>query len=239
ALPSEHGGWGLLLEAVILGMVVRPSWSGALIGATALFLFLARHPLKLALQDALRGRRAPRTAYCWGLTSGYLMAAVAALSIAVMVRNVTILIPLGLLAPLAVTQILYDAHNRSRELLPELSAAAVMPAFTAAIAIAGGVRIIPAFALGGLLLARSVPSILYVRTILRGLPVGPAVVAHVLALALAALFAPWLAVVAMAILLLRALWGLTRPAPPAKTIGWREMIFGAITIGLIAFGHWT
>ncbi|HEX4980427.1 MAG TPA: YwiC-like family protein, partial [Ilumatobacteraceae bacterium] len=55
-VPSEHGGWGLTLEPVLLGLIVAPSLAGALLGAAALLAFLVRTPLKLAAVDARRGR---------------------------------------------------------------------------------------------------------------------------------------------------------------------------------------
>src|ERR1044071_4882431 len=69
ALPAEHGGWGFLFEPMLLGILVAPSWNGALVGTATLFAFLARHPLKLALHDAMRGRSYPRTAYCRALAA--------------------------------------------------------------------------------------------------------------------------------------------------------------------------
>jgi hypothetical protein len=35
ALPSEHGGWGILLEPIAIGLLVAGSWSGVLVGAAA------------------------------------------------------------------------------------------------------------------------------------------------------------------------------------------------------------
>ena len=29
AVPTEHGGWGLTFEPVLLGLIVAPSWAGA------------------------------------------------------------------------------------------------------------------------------------------------------------------------------------------------------------------
>ena len=37
--------------------------------------------------------------------------------------------------------------------------------------------------------------------------------------------------------LIRAVRTLRGERPPAKTIGWREIIFGAITVGLAAAGY--
>ena len=60
ALPSEHGGWGLTLEPVLLGLLVAHSVSALCIGLAAVLAFLARTPLKLAVVDARRGRTLER-----------------------------------------------------------------------------------------------------------------------------------------------------------------------------------
>ena len=65
ALPAEHGGWGFLLEPIALGLAVRPSWGGALIAIAFACGFLTRQPLRLAMQDRLRGKSYPRTRWCW------------------------------------------------------------------------------------------------------------------------------------------------------------------------------
>lgn len=237
ALPNEHGGWGFLLEPIALGLLVAPSWSGALVALAALFGFLVRHPLKLALQDTLRERSVPRTRWCWLLVVSYLSAATLALAAAVALRDIRILIPLGLVAPMALTQVLYDAHNRSRELFPELSGAAAMSSIAAAVALAGGTRLLPALGLAGIGVARTLPSIVYVRTLLRPASIWPALVLHVLAFgAVAWLTRSPFVMAAMVILLVRSVWGLTHEPPRAKTIGWREIVFGAVTVGLVAVG---
>ncbi|HYK00330.1 MAG TPA: YwiC-like family protein [Thermoanaerobaculia bacterium] len=238
ALPAEHGGWGFLFEPMLLGLLVAPSWSGTLIGTAALFGFLARHPLKLALQDAMRGRSYPRTAYCRAIAAAYLAGAALSLTAAVMMSGVRVLIPLGLVTPLALTQVLYDAHRRERELLPELSGAAAMASIAAAVAMAGGMRIVPAFGLAGIIVARTLPSILYVRAMLGRMPAWPAIALHAIAIACVALYAGPYAVAAMGVLLLRAMWGLSHEAPRAKTIGWREIVFGTMTVVLAAVGYW-
>ncbi len=61
ALPTEHGGWGLLGAPILLGLWVAPSVAGAWLSLAALAAFLTRQPLKLALGDRRRGKRFPRT----------------------------------------------------------------------------------------------------------------------------------------------------------------------------------
>ncbi len=60
-IPSEHGGWGLTLEPIVLGLAVAPSIPGLMIGVMALATFLFRTPFKIAAGDILRRRRLPRT----------------------------------------------------------------------------------------------------------------------------------------------------------------------------------
>jgi hypothetical protein len=233
ALPAEHGGWGFLFEPMLLGLLVAPSWSGAFVGVAALFGFLARHPLKLALQDEMRGRSYPRTPYCRALAAAYLAGAALSLTASVM-SDARVLIPLGLVAPLALTQVVYDAHRRERELLPELSGAAAMASIAAAVAIGGGMRIVPALGLAGIIVARTLPSILYVRAMLGRMPAWPSIALHVIAIACVALYAEPYAIAAMVVLLLRAMWGLSHEAPRAQTIGWREIVFGTMVVVLAA-----
>jgi len=242
ALPTEHGGWGFLLEPLVLGLLVRPSMAGGFIALAAFFGFLTRQPMKYALQDALRHKSYPRTRYCWMLAGGYAIAAAAMLIVAMATGPLLFIVPFGLVAPLAVTVVLYDANNRSRSPFPEFAGAAAMSSSAAAVAIAGGMRLLPAFALSGLILARSLPSIAYVRTLLqrahgKTAASWPALALHVVAAFAVATFAPLLAVVARVVLLARATWGLAHPPARAKTIGWAEVVFGAITVGLIATAY--
>lgn len=239
ALPSEHGGWGFLFEPIVLGLAVRPSLPGSLAALAFIFGFLSRHPLKLALQDLLRGRSYPRTRWCWLFASAYALAGVAALAFAVALRGWTIVIPIGLVVPLGIMQLLHDANNQSRALIAELGGSVAMSSSAAAIALAGGMRILPAFALAGIIVARSIPSIVFVRTLLQRAhgklaASWPALALHALAVPLVTLFASRYAAAAMLLLFARAAWTLARPLPPAKTIGWREIAWGFVTVALAA-----
>src|SRR5215510_13317849 len=61
-LPREHGGWSLIAEPALLGLLVAPSWAGLALGLAGLLAFLARQPLRLYLVDRTRSRSLPRTA---------------------------------------------------------------------------------------------------------------------------------------------------------------------------------
>ena len=237
ALPTEHGGWGFLFEPIVLGLGVAPSRGGVLVALAFVFGFLCRQPLRLALQDAMRGRAYPRTRWCWLFFAAYAACALASLALAVVVAGWAIAIPIGLVAPLGIIQILYDANNRGRALLPELGGAAAMSSSAAAIAIAADVRIVPALALSCFIIARAIPAIVYVRTLLtrshgKTAASWPSLALHALAIVVIALFAKPLAVAAMVLLFARAAWQLARPIPPAKKIGWTEVVFGTISVAL-------
>jgi hypothetical protein len=243
ALPTEHGGWGFLFEPIVLGLLVAPSAAGALVALSFAFAFLARQPLKLAMQDALRGRNYPRTSWCRGFAAGYSLAAAGALAAGVAIAGWTILLPLAVVAPLGVIQLVFDARNRSRALLPELGGSVAMASSAAAIALAGGAALPLAAALTALVVARGIPTIVYVRTLLtrahgQSASALPALVLHMVAMVIVASFAPLGAVIAMAGLLVRAAWQLTRAEiVPARRIGWTEIVFGLVTVLLCGWGY--
>ncbi len=248
ALPNEHGGWGLLCEPALLGLWLTPTWAGVGLALAALLAFLARHPLRLALSDRLRGRRYPRTALAARIAAGYLACAALALAFALTRAPLAAFMPLVLAAPLGAVQLVYDARLRSRELLPELCGGVALGASVAAITMAGGAPLVPALALWAVLALRVLASVPYVRARLRasrGLPAAraPILVAHVAGLLCVGLLSalalvPWLGVLAMAILLLRAFLGLrasAAPLPP-RVVGVQELSYGALTVVLLALG---
>ncbi|MGZ7030484.1 MAG: YwiC-like family protein [Thermoanaerobaculia bacterium] len=229
AVPSEHGGWGLLLEPIALGLLVAPSAGGALIGMGAAAVFLMRHPLKLAIHDLLQRKRYPRSGLCELLAAGYGAAAVLAFLGAWTLAGSRPLLALAAALPFGAIQFSYDVRNRSRRAIPEVAGAMVPASLAAAIAIAGGSA--AAAVLSVLILCRSIPSVLYVRSTLRGGSRVPMLAAHIAAVLVAAWIAPPLACAATLLLLVRAA---VPVQAPARIIGLREVAFGAITVGLIA-----
>lgn len=246
ALPAEHGGWALLLEPLLLGLVVAPSGAGGLLALAALGAFLCRHPLALALSDRRRGRRYPRTALAEAFAAGYGALALTAGGVALALSGG---VPWPALLPaagLAALQMFYDARRAGRALLPELAGAAALAMLAPAVALCGGMALLPALALGALAMARALPAIIYVRVRLRlarGEPTSarPAILAHVAGLAAGlALVAfgllPWLAALALALLLARAAW--TYAPVRAAIVGVQEVVAGLLTVALTAAGYW-
>jgi hypothetical protein len=249
AIPAEHGGWGVLVEPIVLGIALAPSAAGACIALAALAAFLSRHPLRLWLLDRRKRVRYARTALAERVFAAYALLAVLLLAGAFARAPTAFWPPLAAAAPAAGVALAFDALGRSREALPEAAGALALGATVTAIALAGGAAPGPAWGAWALLALRAVASVLYVRARIRldrGLPAGPrrVVGAHVAALAVAGALAatgagPWLGVAAFAVLLGRAAWGLSavRRVIRPQTLGFQELAYGALTLVLLAVGY--
>src|SRR5215207_3579421 len=134
ALPTEHGGWGITLEPVVLGLLVAPSFAGAGLALATVGAFLARHPFKIVAGDRRRGRRFARTPYAERFTLLYAAAVSAGFALSLYsAKDYTLLLPLAAAAPLGAVQLWYDAAGRSRGLLPEVAGSVAMSAVAAAL----------------------------------------------------------------------------------------------------------
>lgn len=249
ALPAEHGGWSLVFEPIVLGLLLSPTLAGVLLSLAVAGAFLARHPFKLLVGDWRRQRNSQRTVLAVRFAVLYFVIASLALVLAVKIGGSSLLVPLILAAPIAVIQLIYDSLGRSRALVAELAGSIATGAVATAIAIAGGWSRPAAYGLWVIVAARSVPTILYLRArlrVLRQKPSSPviSIIAHVVAtLILVSLtrmsVVPFLSIVAMTILLLRAVIGFSRfdERVTAKKLGLRELAFGALTVFAVVIGH--
>jgi hypothetical protein len=248
-LPVEHGGWGMLAEPLVMGLLLAPTLAGSGLTVAALGAFLARHPVKLALSDWRRGTRYPRTVMAAKVAAAYGLLAVAGLALAIWRAPAVAWLPVLIAAPLGLLQLWYDARLQGRQLLPELLGGVALGAGASALMLAGGWGLAPAFAAWALLAAKAVASIVYIRSRLgrdRGQPASrwPALLAHLAALGLAAALArlgwgPWLGVAAFTVLLLRAAHGLSpwhRRVRP-QVVGFTELAHGTLTALLLWIGY--
>jgi hypothetical protein len=249
ALPVEHGGWGFLLEPILLGLLITPSIAGVWLGLSALSVFLIYHPLNLAIRDRLRGKCYHRTVWAERFAIAYGVVAILGLGLAYLLARSPFWLPVTLAILFAAVRTAYAAANRSREILPEVCGAVALSAVTPATGLANGLTLIIALALWAVPIARATVSIMYVRTRLRldrgeKASKNAVIAAHAASLlAISALVVtgllPWLAIVAMAVLLSRAVFGLSdrRQIVPARIIGFQELGYGLLTVLLIAMGY--
>lgn len=243
-LPKEHGSWSLALEPVALGLLVAPTSAGAALGLAALAGFFLRRPLRALLTDRNRHHGSARTALL--VLAG---CAAAALALTVAEAGLPALWPLLLAAPPGLVFLWFDCRNESRSALAEIAGGAAFGLLPAALATVAGWSPAAALALSALMLARTLPTILTVRTCLRrrkGEPTSPAwsVVSTVVALAaLRALSAAgllpaaagWLGVLFVGRTLivlspLCATW-------PAKRLGMAEAVLGVTLLAVAALAY--
>lgn len=249
ALPVEHGGWGFLLEPILLGLLIAPTFSGVCLGVAAAGIFLTNHPFQLALKDRVKGKRYARTPWAERFSAGYAAIAAVGFGLALLTATAPFLLPILIAAPFAAYHAASGLKNRGRELGPELCGAVALSAAAPAIALVGGSSQGTALALWAVLIARALVSILYVRARLRlerdePVNLSPALLTHVAVLLLAvgasaAGYAPWAVPAAMAILLGRAALGLSSLRRPrrAPIIGIQELGYGLLTVILVALGY--
>ena len=247
ALPSEHGGWGLTLEPVLLGLLVAHSVSAFCIGLAAVLAFLARTPLKLAVVDARRGRTLERTRMARKVAAAELAVLAVLVVIAFLTATPGFWWPIFGIAPLLLVELSYDIRSRSRRLIPELAGAVGIAGVAAMMALAGGLDTAVALGLWAVLAGRAIAAIPTIRSQvlkLHGRPTNDVlpVVADLVALALVAATAvaePALlagaVAVAVAIVAQRALiaWA---PTERAVVLGIRQTVMGLAVVIATAIG---
>ncbi|MCS7072329.1 MAG: YwiC-like family protein [Anaerolinea sp.] len=254
ALPVQHGGWGFWLEPTLLGALVAPSLPGLLLSAAALLVFLFHHPFVIAFKDWRKGRHYARTrlATRFALIFGggaLLLASTATLIAQSQTGDIRFLLPIALSAPLAGIQLVEEARGQGRRLSAEIAGATLFAALAPASALQTNWADAAAFGLWAILIARAVPSIVYVRARLRlekgrPAPVLPVIGLHAGALLVLAVLTlidivPFTALIGGAILFGRAALGTSTWRQPvsARIIGFREIAYGVIVILLAAAGY--
>lgn len=247
AIPSEHGGWGLTAEPILLGLLVAFSWAGVAIGVAAMLAFLARTPLKLALVDRRRGRELERTALARRIGAAEVLAIVVLGVAALAAAGSSWVVPVAIALPLFAIELGYDIRSRGRRLVPELCGAVGMGAVAAAIVVAGGGTTSLAAAAWLVLAARSIGAIPFIRTQISrlhrgGVSTRSSDLFQLLALVtavIAAVVEPDVLVGSIAvavIVVLHLVWVRRSPVPRAKVLGLRQMALGFALVAATAMG---
>jgi YwiC-like protein len=220
-VPAEHGAWSFVLEPIVLGLLVAPSRAGAALALAAVVVFLGRQPLKLALVDRASGRTYPRTVVAFRLAAAALASAALLGTLAWRWTSHRWWPPLLAAVPLGVLQLAYDVRRHGRRPLPELAGAIAASASGPAIAAAAGWRPGAWLTLWTLVAAHGLAATLYVRARLALSSIG---------------LAPPLAAMAFALLLFRAVWGLSgwRRQARAQAVGFSEVATSVLFVLILA-----
>lgn len=250
ALPVEHGAWGFLFEPLLAGLILAPSAAAPFISLFVVGSFLSRQPLKFYLGDLLSEKSLPRTNLARRFV--FIFGAIALLGLvgAISLTSLNNLLPFAVAAPIVIYLITQDIARQTRELLPEILAALALASSITVVALAGGFDTPFALSLWLLMVARLIPSVLYVRSRLRlqkaksfqvfG-PLASHVVATLVVFALHSIGnASILTMTMSAFLAARAVHGLSGSAPSmsAKAIGIREVIYGTLYALTVVIGYY-
>lgn len=243
ALPTEHGGWSLTAEPVLLGLLVAWSLPGLALGLAAMVAFIARTSVKLVLVDRFRRRWLPRTRLAAQIATVEVVVLIALCAYA-LGSGESFWLPLALAGPLIVVELWFDMRSRSRRLIPELAGSIGIGSMATAIALADGTSNRVAWGLWLVIAARSVAAIPYVRTQIMRVKSKPAPKWHSDAaqlVAVGAVLVGWAfdlvpagAVVALVILAVINLLAVRVAPKPAVVIGIQQMVFGIAVIVITA-----
>jgi hypothetical protein len=241
AMPTEHGGWSLTLEPVLLALLVAWSWPGFALGLAAMLAFVARTPVKVVLVDRWRHRWLDRTRLAARVAAVELIALVMLVMFAAFTADGRFWIPFVVAAPLIAVELWFDMRSRSRRLIPELAGTIGIGSVAAAIALADGAELLLALGLWCVVGARGAAAIPYVRAQVFRLHARPyhrwpSDLAQVLAVAAVAIgwafdAVPFAAVIVLAIIGAINVAALRREPRPPKVLGVQQMMFGlAVTV---------
>lgn len=246
AVPSEHGGWGLTLEPVLLGLLIAPSLVGVVLGLGAFVAFFVRSPLKLVVIDVRRKRWLDRSQLAMRFAIGELVVLAGIAGAALWAAGRSWLVPVVIAMPLVGVEFWFDVRSRGRRLVPELCGSIGISSVVAVIVLASGHSVSLAVGAWLVLSARAVGAIPFVRvqiSRLRGtsmntrssdaaqaIAIGIGVVAVVTE---RQMMAGLLGLLTFAVLQL--VWVRRTPLAP-KVLGLRQMAIGIGLVGLTAVG---
>ena len=163
-LPKEHGSWSLAFEPLALGLFAASSRAGLGLAVALAAGFFLRRPLKLAVVLPASDPQRP-AARGWVLLIG--LFAAAGIGFVAVEGKFSLLWPPLLAAPPGAFFLLLDLRHDQRAAAAELTGSAAFALLPAAFATLAGRSVGAALALAAIMLARSVPTVLTVRTYLR------------------------------------------------------------------------
>lgn len=245
AVPTEHGGWGLTAEPVVLGLAVAPSIAGLCLGSAAIIAFLARTPLRVVLVDRHRNRDLDRTGLARRVLLVEVAVIVALVAGAAVTATATFWWPAAIAAPLVATELWFDTRSRSRRLVPELAGTYGICSVAAMILLATGHPPAEAIAAWLILAGRATTAIPHVRAQIarlhqRSWSSRELIVADFAALAVAiaaVAIDPTVAPGAVAVAGVVTIQRITARTPvPAKVIGIRQTILGLAVVAATVAG---
>lgn len=241
SIPREHGGWGLSIEPVLLGLLVDPSWAGLCLGLMAIAMFIARTPLKVVLVDLWRKRWLQRTrvaAIIFSIES--LLILVLFIASVVLAKQTSFLIFIMISIPMVLVALYFDMKSKSRRLLPELAGSIGLASMVGSIVVSSGTDLKLAFGLWMVVSSRILASVPYVRAqMFRARKVACSLwhsdIAQLIAVSLVYIawqqfFVPFMSFIVLSCVAIAHVVLVRGPILKLRVVGYEQMAIGLIVI---------
>lgn len=244
-IPSEHGGWSLTIEPVVLGLLVAWSTSGFILGIATILTFMVHTPIKLVLVDVKRDRWLDRSQYALRVAIAELIIISALTFLAFrFADDKNFWIPIAIAMPMVAIKLLFDVRSRSRRLVPELAGTIGMSSIVAAIVLSSGAPLSIAFGLWVVVSVRVIAAIPYVRTQVFRIHNRPTNLWHsdiaqataiaIILIAAKVLHIELIVVISIMAIAIFNVIAIRRPVSKALYVGIQQMTFGAVVIIIAA-----
>ncbi len=242
-LPVEHGSWGLTLEPLALGLIVAFSLQGLYLAIASFFFFLAHQPVRIFL-----GKNENRKLTAFGIALVYIAISLFCLFKSFAYGNTANFFPFLTALLLMFAFLVSEIFLSRNDFLNRLIAPVAIDLIAMSLVLLGGMSFYKSTVFFLIISARSVQSSFYIHEQLKKIKKKNFRSAYVhltglIYLAFAIYFAvqkysPFLTVVSILILIVRAWWGLTTNKKlTVKQSGILEFVYGILFVTFVALGY--
>jgi len=246
AFPREYGSWGLFLEPLILALIISYSHEGTIIGLSSFFLFLAYQPSSIIIKNK------PKYLLPWAyiFLIVYLIFALGLLIFLISnYTNRSFLYPFVIAILLMIVFKAFEAINLNRNIVVELIPQVSVALISSSIILINNweTEFVIAFVI--VILSRSFQTVFYINNKLKlfkehtpnKIIVNSVGLSFFIILLFSAVynFTPWLSLLSLLLLILRAIVGLSpyNKNEKVKIVGIKEFIYGFLFIMINSIGY--
>ncbi|GBD90846.1 hypothetical protein BMS3Abin04_01566 [bacterium BMS3Abin04] len=248
AFPREHGSWGFVLEPLTLALLVAFTTDGFLIALSAFFIFLAHQPIRMLLNKKKNNHlKVKKTAFV--IFFFYLVISSLLLFCAISNEALLVFIPFIIAIVMMTVYLFLELLQLNRNLFTELFAPVAITFIATSIVLAADWEIDKVFVFWVVLVSRSIPTTFYLHEKIRMLKKmtisktltnfsGLSFLAVIIFFGVKKL-APYLSILAVLILFVRAFIGLSYSSKKIsiRKIGILEFVYGGLFVIINAIGY--
>jgi len=246
SFPPEHGSWGFVLEPLILSVLVSYSIQGLLLAVSSFFIFLNHQPVRVLLNKKVNKQLFLPALLFFTIYSAFIF-----ISFFNVYRNTIIenLLPFVVAILLMLIFFVLELRQKGRKLIAEFIAPISITFIGVSIVLIGGWNIYAAITFAVVLLARSITTVLYIHLKVQHIKkknfskqllyFTETVFFVLLVLLMLSNLVPMLSIIAVIMLIVRAVYGLSNKGllENIKTMGIKEFIFGILYLVIVYIGY--